>query len=61
MELWQLQETAKRTGTSVSLWRKIARRREIPVIKIGRSVRLNAADVVAYLAARTSPAKELEK
>jgi len=61
MELWNLPEVAKRTSTSVAFWRKQVLLRQIPVIKIGRLVRLNPEHVLSYLAARTRPAKAAPK
>ena len=58
MELWTLQEVAKRTSTSVGFWRKQVLQQRIPVIRVGRLVRLSPDDVRSYLAARTRPAKE---
>jgi excisionase family DNA binding protein len=58
MELWSLQEVAKCTGTSVAFWRKQVLLRQIPVVKVGRLVRLNREHVLAYLACRTRPAAE---
>jgi hypothetical protein len=57
MELWTLKETARNTRMSLAFWRKQLWLRTIPVIKIGRSVRLDADTVHAFLAARTRPAK----
>jgi excisionase family DNA binding protein len=56
MEYWSLREVAKHTRTSVAYWRKVVSRRQIPVVKIGRLVRLSHADVETYLAARTRAA-----
>ena len=57
MELWTLKETAKNTRMSLAFWRKQLWLRTIPVIKIGRAVRLDAETVRAFLEARTRPAK----
>ncbi len=57
MELWDLKETAKRTRTSEGFWRKQVRLGTIPVIRVGRCIRLDADAVHAFLAARTRPAK----
>ena len=56
MELWDVKGTAQRTKTSEAFWRKVIWLRQIPTIKVGSLVRLNAEDVRAYLAARTRPA-----
>jgi hypothetical protein len=57
MELWSLKQTAKNTSMSLAFWRKQLGLRTIPVIKVGRSVRLEADAVRAFLAARTRPAR----
>lgn len=57
MELWTLKETAKYTKMSLAFWRKQLWLRTIPVIKIGRAVRLDANAVRAFLEARTRPAQ----
>jgi excisionase family DNA binding protein len=56
-ELWDLSEAAKRTKTSVALWRKLVSERKIPVIRVGRCVRLDPERVAAYLASRTQRAR----
>ena len=57
MELWTLKETAKNTRMSLAFWRKQLGLRSIPVIKVGRAVRLDADAARAYLQARTRPAE----
>jgi len=57
MELWTLKDTAKYTRMSLAFWRKQLWLRTIPVIKIGRAVRLDPDMVRAFLEARTRPAK----
>ena len=56
MQLWSLPETAETTRASIAFWRKVVYLKHIPVVRVGRLVRLNSEDVLAYLAARTSPA-----
>ncbi len=56
-ELWDVREAAKRTKTSVALWRKMIAKRKIAVVRVGRCVRLDPEQVDAFLAARTRPAK----
>jgi excisionase family DNA binding protein len=56
-ELWDVREAAKRTRTSMALWRKLIAQRKIATIKVGRCVRLDPEQVAAFLAARTRPAK----
>ena len=38
-------QAAESAANSVAWWRKLAARRQIPVIKLGRSARLRSADV----------------
>ena len=57
MQLLTLKELAKRTNTSEAFWRKVVFERRIPIVKVGRLVRINPSDVEAFLAARTRPAK----
>ena len=52
-ELWDVREAAKRTKTSVALWRKLIAQRRIAVVRVGRCVRLDPDHVTAFLAART--------
>ncbi len=59
MELWTLQEAAKRTSTSVGFWRKQVFLRQIPVVKVGRLVRVRAEDVASWVAIRTRPTQAL--
>ena len=58
MQYWDVKETAGRTRTSEALWRKFIRLRQIPVVKIGRLVRLDPEAVRKFLEERTRPAKE---
>ncbi len=50
-------ELAVRTGTCESTWRKKIARREIPVVRIGRSVRI-AEEVVQEIILRGVPSAE---
>jgi excisionase family DNA binding protein len=52
-ELWDVREAAKRTKTSVALWRKLIGQRKIAVVRVGRCVRLDPEHVTAFLAARS--------
>ncbi len=56
-ELWDVREAAKRTRTSVALWRKLIAQRKITVIRVGRCVRLDPEHVSAYFSSRTQPAR----
>lgn len=57
IECWDIGEAAKRTRTSKALWRKLIAKREIAVIRIGRCVRLDSEQVMAWLKARTQQPK----
>lgn len=48
--LISLADAAELAGNSEAWWRKLITRKQIPVVKLGRSVRLRAADVQAILA-----------
>jgi hypothetical protein len=56
MELWTLKETASKTRMSEAYWRKQVLLRRIPVIKIGRCVRLDAEVVRSFLTQSVRPA-----
>jgi hypothetical protein len=56
MELWTLKETAEKSRMSEAYWRKQVLQRRIPVIKIGRCVRLDAEVVRSFLAEGVRPA-----
>jgi excisionase family DNA binding protein len=58
IELWDVREAAKRTKTSVALWRKLIAQRKIKVIRVGRCVRLDPEHVIAFLAAHTQSLTE---
>ena len=60
MELWDVKEVAKQTKASVAFWRKQIHLRNIPIVKVGRLVRIDPEDVRAFLAARTRPARSSE-
>jgi excisionase family DNA binding protein len=57
VELWDLWEVSKRTKTSVALWRKLIAQGKVPVVRIGRCVRLNPEHVSAWLTAHTQRPK----
>jgi excisionase family DNA binding protein len=60
-ELWDVREAAKRTRTSVALWRKLIAQRRIRVVRVGRCVRLDPEHVMAFLASRTQAMREDSK
>jgi excisionase family DNA binding protein len=49
-------EAAAASGLSVRTLRHLVSTRRIPVVKVGRLVRLRPADIEAYLTANTRPA-----
>lgn len=46
-KLFSLFEVAARTSTSVAFWRKAIGRKQVPVVRIGRLVRVREEDVDA--------------
>jgi hypothetical protein len=57
MQLWTLSETGENTRMSRAYWRKQVQLRNIEAIKVGRAIRLDRDTVLAFLRARTRPAK----
>ncbi|PSH05055.1 MAG: DNA-binding protein [Acidobacteria bacterium] len=65
MKLLNLQQAAERTGMTLSFWRKQVSKKTIPVIHVGRFVKVAEDDLEAWLLARKTcalprpkPAKE---
>lgn len=56
-----LPEAAEMTGTSVAFWRKRVLFQEIETVHVGRLVKISREAVMAYLAARTRPARVTAK
>jgi len=56
-KLLSVADAAELTGASVSFWRKQIANQSVPVVKVGRLVRLRPADIEDYLARRTRPAR----
>ena len=56
VELWSVEELAKKTNTSPAFWRKRILLREIPFVKVGRLVRLDSEVVSRWLSERVHPA-----
>jgi excisionase family DNA binding protein len=54
MQYLRLQRAAELADISVSELRKLIRRGELPVTRVGRAVRVNIDDLRAYLVANTS-------
>jgi excisionase family DNA binding protein len=55
--LLTLQECADRTATSLAWWRKAVFQRSIPVVHVGRLVRIAERDLKAFIEANRSEAK----
>ncbi len=56
--LLTLDECAELTGTKVRWWRTAVFQKRLPVVHLGRLVRIDEADLEAYLAANRQPARE---
>ena len=56
VEFLSVDELARRTNTSPAFWRKRILLREIPVVKVGRLVRLDTEVVSRWLSERVRPA-----
>ncbi|MBI2525274.1 MAG: helix-turn-helix domain-containing protein [Candidatus Rokubacteria bacterium] len=56
--LLTLKVIAAQTGTSQAFWRKLAARREIPVVRLGRACRVREADLERFLAERCRGVRE---
>ncbi len=59
--LLTFKDTAERTGTSVAFWRKLAARRGIAVVRLGRACRIRESDLERFLAERCRPARPAER
>jgi excisionase family DNA binding protein len=59
--LFSFKETAEQTGTSVAFWRKLAARRAIAVVRLGRACRIRESDLERFLAERCRPARPVEE
>ena len=55
--LLTLDECAARTGTTIHWWRRRVFQREIPIVKLGRLVRVDEADLEHYLEVNREPAR----
>lgn len=51
-QLLTVDEVAEITGMSIPYWRREVLLKRIPVIRFGRAVRINPADLAAYTAQR---------
>jgi excisionase family DNA binding protein len=59
--LLTFKEVAQQTGTSVAFWRKLAARRAIAVVRLGRACRLRETDLQRFLTERCRPARAAER
>ena len=55
--LLSLRQVAERTHSSVSYWRRVIRRRDIRVYRIGDLIRIAESDLTAWLAAHAQAAE----
>jgi len=55
-KLLTLREVEQLTGRKVTTWRKAIYRREIPFVKLGKSIRLKQSDIEAMIARGYCPA-----
>lgn len=58
VQLWDIDTAARETGLTSRYIRRLVAERRIPIVKIGRLVRLRPADVAALIEASTRPARE---
>lgn len=57
--LLTLQDCAERTGTSLRWWRRAVFEKRLPVIKLGRLVRIDERDLEAFIdGGRVEPERE---
>lgn len=56
LTLLTLPEAAIETGLTIRALRHLVAVRALPVVRLGRSVRILRADLVAYISACTTPA-----
>jgi excisionase family DNA binding protein len=54
--LLTLDDVAEITGTSLRMARRLVSERRLPVVKIGRHVRVSEPDLRAFIASNTRPA-----
>jgi excisionase family DNA binding protein len=60
-KLLSFKEIAQQTGTSVAFWRKLAARRGIGVVRLGRACRVREADLERFLTERCRPARQVDR
>ena len=49
---------AAHTGTSEAFWRRLARQRRLPIVRLGRACRIKEGDLDAFLAQHCREARE---
>jgi hypothetical protein len=59
--LWSINDIAKDSGTSPATWRKWILQRKIPVVRLGRSVRIKDSDYRKLIEDSLSPELRWEK
>lgn len=55
-KLLALEECAERTGMTMRWWRRAVFEQRLPVIRLGRLVRVDERDLEAYIEANRDPA-----
>lgn len=58
VQLWDVETAARETGLTSRYIRRLVAERRIPIVKLGRLVRLRPTDVAALIEASTRPARE---
>lgn len=58
--LLTLKEAAERTGSTLSFWRKQVLLKTIPIVHVGRCVRIMETDLEAWILARKSQPTALQ-
>jgi len=59
--LLTLKDVAERTSTSVAFWRKLAARRAIAIVRLGRACRIREAELERFLRERCRPARQADR
>jgi excisionase family DNA binding protein len=59
--LLTLQEAAERTGTSVRWWRSAVFEKRLPVVRLGRLVRISENDLEDYIRSNREEARDEEQ
>ena len=52
---------AAQTGTSVAFWRKLAARRAIAIVRLGRACRIREAELERFVTERCRPARQADR